>query len=35
MVNANSLFRDSFVYGDPSLQKRKNARIKVTLGAEI
>lgn len=35
MVNANSLFRDSFEYRDPSLQKRKNARIKVTLGAEI
>ncbi|EQA62051.1 PilZ domain-containing protein [Leptospira alexanderi] len=35
MVDANSLFRDSFEYRNPSLQKRKNARIKIALGAEI
>ncbi|EMM72267.1 PilZ domain-containing protein [Leptospira weilii] len=35
MADANSLFRDSFEYRDPSLQKRKNARIKIALGAEI
>ncbi|AXR60408.1 PilZ domain-containing protein [Leptospira mayottensis] len=35
MVDANSLFRDSFEYRDPSLQKRKDARIKIVLDAEI
>ncbi|WP_032930224.1 PilZ domain-containing protein [Leptospira santarosai] len=35
MVDANSLFSASFEYRNPSLQKRKNARIKIALGAEI
>ncbi|AYV55589.1 MULTISPECIES: PilZ domain-containing protein [Leptospira] len=35
MADTKSLFNDSFEYRDPALQKRKNARVKVTLDAEM
>ncbi|MBW0432717.1 PilZ domain-containing protein [Leptospira yasudae] len=35
MADTKSLFNDSFEYRDPALQKRKNARVKITLDAEM
>ncbi|MBM9579360.1 PilZ domain-containing protein [Leptospira sp. 201903070] len=35
MAGTKSLFDDSFEYRDPAIQKRKNARVKITLDAEM
>ncbi|MFB5649113.1 PilZ domain-containing protein [Leptospira wolffii] len=35
MAGTNSLFDDKYEYRDPSQQKRKNARVKITIDGEF